>query len=77
MGHHLRAAMHVPGKPSTTLSFTTSDPPCGCNLRCTDRELADAAIWQLTYLNPVCHEYVDTEEDLENYGYKNKTNIFV
>jgi len=77
MGHHLRAASHVPGKASTTLAFTASDPPCGCDLRCTDRELADAAIWQLTHLNPVCHDYVDTEEDLENYLYKNKTKFFV
>jgi len=48
-----------------------------CDLRCTDRELADAAIWQLTHINFVCHDYVDTEEDLENYLYKNKTKFFV
>ena len=74
MGHHLRAASHVPGKPTTTLSFKTVDPPCGCKLICTDRELADAAIWQLTHLNPVCHdELASDDEDEENYMYKNKT----
>ena len=77
MGHHLRAVSHVPGKPAASLAFTASDPPCGCNLRCTDRELADAAVWQLTHLNPVCHSDCDTDDDEENYLYKNKTKEFV
>ena len=66
--HQFPALLHI-------FFFTTSDPPCGCNLPCTDRELADAAIWQLTHLNPVCHDFVDTVEDADNYYYKNKTKL--
>ena len=74
MGKHLQRYSHVPGNPTQVLAFTAVDPPCGCSLRCSDRELADAAVWQLTHLNPVTHdECASDNDDEKNYLYKNKT----